>query len=355
MVMDYVKLGERYGQLSNAHDLDGIRKMIAPNEKSTIIYGLSGTDTIIDGMKQFRKKYPRVTWIFPKGFIHVKSPTSQDKEDTTTLTRIEFFFRRYWVDPNGTKQQTFMCTATEYIDFTPDGLIQHIGYITHPSQPQPVTDYPTNMEDHNKHEAKPHDDDEEDGDNGNCPQQQQQYLSQQQHNKRILDFLDGHHVHDNKIKYETIHHKETLTSEESAHVRGVPLKTGGKALLLKVPGSSGGNDNDNPTFSLFVMSASCQLNSKCIKKELKVTKKNGGIRFATKEELQTITNGLVPGSVPPFGKPIFNNIKELYVDTSILENEMIAFNAGSLTDSVLMSVQDYVRISNPTKIFTFSK
>ena len=36
-----------------------------------------------------------------------------------------------------------MCTATEYIDFTPDGLIQHIGYITHPSQPQPVADYPT--------------------------------------------------------------------------------------------------------------------------------------------------------------------------------------------------------------------
>ena len=99
--------------------------MIAPNEMATI-YGLSGTDTIIDGMKQFRKKFSPVTWIFPNGF----------------LTRIEFFFHRCWVGPND-NQQTFMCTATEYIDFTPDGLIQHIGYITHPSQPEPVADYPT--------------------------------------------------------------------------------------------------------------------------------------------------------------------------------------------------------------------
>ena len=109
------------------------------------------------------------------------------------------------------------------------------------------------------------------------------------------------------------------------------------------------------TFSLFVMSASCQLNSKAIKKELKATKKNGGIRFATAEELKSITNGLVPGAVPPVGTPIFTTIQELYVDTSILENERIAFNAGYLTDSVLISVPDYIRIANPTKIFTFSK
>ena len=208
------------------------------------------------------------------------------------------------------------------------------------------------MEDRNKHEERPHDD-EEDGDDGNRQQQQQQqqqYLSQQQHHQRILDFLDGQHHDNNKIKYTTVHHQETHTSEESARVRSVPLKTGGKALLLKVPGTSG------PTFSLFVMSASCQLNSKAIKKELKATKKkNGGIRFATPEELKMITNGLVPGAVPPFGTPIFTTIQDLYVDTSILENERIAFNAGSLTDSVLMSVPDYIRIANPTKIFTFSK
>jgi len=189
---------------------------------------------------------------------------------------------------------------------------------------------------------------------------------QQQYYKTIIDFLDR-----NNVTYKTVHHEPTFTSEESARVRGVPLSTGGKALLLKI----GDNNNNTNNFALFVMSASLKLNSKAIKKELKSKGKAvcKNIRFATSEELAEITNGLVPGCVPPFGKPILKCINggndagdgddddddeylKLYVDTSIAEeNETIAFNAGSLTDSVIMSVQDYIRISASTGIFTFSK
>ena len=73
-------------------------------------------------------------------------------------------------------------------------------------------------------------------------------------------------------------------------------------------------------------------------------------RFATKEELQELT-GLVPGCIPPFGEPILPF--ELYVDESITKNEKIAFNAGSLTDSIIMATEDYLRIAKPT-IFTFA-
>ena len=62
--------------------------------------------------------------------------------------------------------------------------------------------------------------------------------------------------------------------------------------------------------------------------------------------------GLVPGSVPPFGEPILPF--PLYVDDSIIANERIAFNAGSLTDSVILSVVDYRTIALP-ELFTFSK
>ena len=204
---------------------------------------------------------------------------------------------------------------------------------------------------------------------------------QQQYYKTIIDFLDR-----NNVAYKTVHHEPTFTSEESARVRGVPLSTGGKALLLKIgDGNNDGNDNDNDNgndngnFALFVMSASLKLNSKAIKKELKSKGKavSKNIRFATIEELAELTKGLVPGCVPPFGKPVLkidhggddrgngdagdgkdddDEYLKLYVDTSIAEeNETIAFNAGSLTDSVIMSVQDYIRISAPTGIFTFSK
>ena len=66
-----------------------------------------------------------------------------------------------------------------------------------------------------------------------------------------------------------------------------------------------------------------------------------------------LTSGLVPGSVPPFGRPIVD--LDLFVDTSIAENEMIAFNCGSLTDSIVMSRADYIGVAVPTKVFSFSK
>eukprot|EP00531_Pseudo-nitzschia_arenysensis_P013519 CAMPEP_0116121482 /NCGR_PEP_ID=MMETSP0329-20121206/3720_1 /TAXON_ID=697910 /ORGANISM="Pseudo-nitzschia arenysensis, Strain B593" /LENGTH=185 /DNA_ID=CAMNT_0003615297 /DNA_START=238 /DNA_END=795 /DNA_ORIENTATION=- len=181
---------------------------------------------------------------------------------------------------------------------------------------------------------------------------QQQPSRQQECFGAITAFLDQ-----NNVDYKTVHHEQTPTSEDAARARGVPLSIGGKALLLKIDESS-----DRSYFSLFVMSASRKLNSKAIKKEFKNNnnKPFKSIRFATSEELAQITKGLVPGCVPPFGKPIFeygdDSYLDLYVDTSIAEeNDRIAFNAGSLTDSIIMSVEDYVRVAKPTGVFTFSK
>lgn len=140
-----------------------------------------------------------------------------------------------------------------------------------------------------------------------------------------------------KVSYRSLHHEATPTSEDSARVRGESLETGGKALLLKI-------DQD---FALFVMSAARKLDSKQIKRHFGAKK----LRFANSAELQTHT-GLVPGSVPPFGRPIFD--LDLYVDQSILANEKIAFNAGSLTDSVIMPVNTYLKLARP-EILEFTR
>jgi Ala-tRNA(Pro) deacylase len=139
------------------------------------------------------------------------------------------------------------------------------------------------------------------------------------------------------ISYRQVHHEPTLTSEDSARARGEELRVGGKALLLKV----------NEDFRLFVLSAARQLDSAAIKQRFNAKK----TRFASAEELLQLT-GLVPGAVPPFGKPILPF--DLYIDESILENAKIAFNAGSLTDSVIMAVSDYREIAHP-EVFSFSK
>jgi prolyl-tRNA editing enzyme YbaK/EbsC (Cys-tRNA(Pro) deacylase) len=60
----------------------------------------------------------------------------------------------------------------------------------------------------------------------------------------------------------------------------------------------------------------------------------------------------VPGSVPPFGRPILPF--ELFVDVSIQQNEKIAFNAGSLTDSIIMRSRDYLTVAGG-KVFLFTQ
>ena len=146
------------------------------------------------------------------------------------------------------------------------------------------------------------------------------------------------------VKFRELHHEPTYTSEEAARVRGEELRNGGKALLMKV----------NDVFALFVLPAERRVHSALIRKQLGTRK----MRFATAEELEQLTAsegcpGLVSGSVPPFGMPILPF--PLYVDSGIEENERIAFNAGSLTDSVIISVDDYLAIARPEKIFAFSR
>lgn len=141
-----------------------------------------------------------------------------------------------------------------------------------------------------------------------------------------------------RVSYRTLHHPPTHTSEESARERGEPLGVGGKALLVRV------GDGD---FRLCVLSAALKLDSAALKAAFGVKK----LRFATAEELMQLT-GLVPGSVPPFGNPVLPF--ELCVDESIAENDRIAFNAGSLTDSIIMATADYLRVARP-RVLRFSR
>jgi Ala-tRNA(Pro) deacylase len=140
------------------------------------------------------------------------------------------------------------------------------------------------------------------------------------------------------VDFKETSHAPTHTSEESARVRGESLAVGAKALLLKT----------DDKFRLFVLPADRQLDAKRIKQELKIK----STRFATAEELIELT-GLVPGSVPPFGDPILPF--ELYGDPAIgTVEDKVAFNAGSLSHSIVMKASDWKLIATPTE-FSFSK
>ena len=137
--------------------------------------------------------------------------------------------------------------------------------------------------------------------------------------------------------FRTVRHEPTRTSEESARARGEDLRVGGKALLVKC----------DDAFRLFVLSAALRFDSAAARALVAARKR----RFATPEELLELT-GLAPGSVPPFGRPILPF--DLLVDESIVANGKIAFNAGSLTDSIVMATKDYLRVAG-ARVGTFGR
>lgn len=163
------------------------------------------------------------------------------------------------------------------------------------------------------------------------------------------------HLLDNKqVSYKLISHPECRTSEESAKARaqgGGGQITGAKAILMRI--SRKRNDAE---FGVFVLPGDRQLDSKALKKALKNQFADfKSFRFATATEMEQLTEGLIPGTMPPFASSIFDRIDLLYIDEELLERESVGFNAGCLTRSIVISSQNYLKTVSPQAIFAFSK
>ncbi|OIQ16184.1 MAG: hypothetical protein BM556_16120 [Bacteriovorax sp. MedPE-SWde] len=142
---------------------------------------------------------------------------------------------------------------------------------------------------------------------------------------KIIDILTK-----NGISYEEVDHGVAQTCEESALARGEDISIGGKTILFK----------DKRDFRLFTLKASQEVDSNKVRKILKSQR----LRFATSVELSELCH-VEKGALPPLGKELYPF--EHYLDKSILENERIAFNAGILTKSIIMSMKDYIGLTNP--------
>jgi len=150
--------------------------------------------------------------------------------------------------------------------------------------------------------------------------------------KLIKELLDS-----NGMTYEVAEHEPVYTSEQAAKVRGVELKTGVKALILKT---------EEGSFVMGLIAADRRIDLKKLAKIARTKK----LRLASPQEVLMIT-GCEVGSVHPFG-----NLHRLptYLDNSVLENDMVNFNAGLHTVSIEMKAKDLVKAIRPV-IEVFSK
>jgi Ala-tRNA(Pro) deacylase len=135
------------------------------------------------------------------------------------------------------------------------------------------------------------------------------------------------------VQYDCKEHAPVFTSQEAAAARGTKLEQGAKSLVLHV---------DKERYILAVIAATEQADFHKLRDHLEARK----VRLATPEEVLKQT-GCTIGSVPPFGNLLGLSV---YVDPSLGENEIIAFNPGSHTHSILMRYEDYVDLVSPETV-----
>ncbi|MCO6478486.1 MAG: YbaK/EbsC family protein [Phaeodactylibacter sp.] len=149
--------------------------------------------------------------------------------------------------------------------------------------------------------------------------------------QRLKEFLDK-----NKVKYVTISHSEAFTAQQvaaSAHIPGQELA---KTVMVKVDGK----------MSMAVLPASYQVDFRLLKETTGTDK----VELANEEEFKGYFPNCDVGAMPPFGN-LYD--MDVYVAESLTEDEEIAFNAGSHTELIRMSYDDFERLVRP-KVLRFS-
>lgn len=136
-------------------------------------------------------------------------------------------------------------------------------------------------------------------------------------------------LEENKVEYDRMIHPPVFTSEEAAQLRDTNPHQGAKAIVFAA-------DKKN---ILIVVPGDYKINLKSFKSAYQVK----DLRMLKAEEILELI-GLEVGAIPPFG-----NVMGLvtYMDKSLLENEWIAFNAGSHTQSVKLKSQDFLKLVEP--------
>jgi Ala-tRNA(Pro) deacylase len=128
------------------------------------------------------------------------------------------------------------------------------------------------------------------------------------------------------VEFRLTHHARVTTSADAAAVRGVELRSGAKAMVVK--GKEG--------FVLAVLAADRKVDWK----RLAPLVGGKGARFADADELLEST-GLTKGAVPPLGS-LFG-LRTIY-DESLLAVDAVNFNAGLHTESISMRRDDLIRL-----------
>ncbi len=149
--------------------------------------------------------------------------------------------------------------------------------------------------------------------------------------RKLKEFLDSQNV-----RYMTISHSPAYTAQEIAASAHIPGKELAKTVMVKIDGK----------MAMAVLPASYKVDIELLKQAAGATQ----VELASEQDFKDMFPESDLGAMPPFGN-LYD--VDVFVDDSLTKDAEIAFNAGSHTELIRLSYQDFARLAKP-KVAKFS-
>ena len=133
--------------------------------------------------------------------------------------------------------------------------------------------------------------------------------------------------------YRVIEHEPEGRTEVIAKIRGNKVQQSIKSMVLQV------RLRRENLYCLANVPGDCRVDFDGVKSHVNAD----SAAFAKREKAEELT-GCVIGAIPPFS---FDEHLILLADPLIQENEEVVFNAGRLDRSIMMKLDDYIRVAQP--------
>jgi len=130
------------------------------------------------------------------------------------------------------------------------------------------------------------------------------------------------HLEQRGSAFALLPHRQASTSTDEARALGIDAGAVLKTLAVRT----------GPGYALVVIPASCRLDLHLVRETLG----DHQARLASEEELGRDFAGYELGALPPLGALLGC---EVYVDSAVLEHDLVVFAAGSQTESLRMRTQ----------------
>jgi Ala-tRNA(Pro) deacylase len=133
-----------------------------------------------------------------------------------------------------------------------------------------------------------------------------------------------------RIPYRTIAHPVAYTAQEEAAVAHVPGRQWAKTVVCMA--------DDQPIQVVVPADRIVDL------ERLRELTGARVVRLGTEDEIATLYPECERGAMPPFG-PLYG--QRVYVDTTLVDEPEIVFNAGTHADAISMDYSDFAEIVKP--------